>query len=165
MTPAEKLARSRLAIIEQLQGREPRRETRQAQPGQESPGQEPPQAEGPRIGAERARRPRRGGWFAGMSGAARAWWLHHPAQMALEMVTPMLQSQLRKRPFQVMGLAVGVGALLVVTRPWRVLSLTTVVVAVLKSSQLSGVLMSALADAQGDGQDWQDQQPGSDTQR
>ena len=54
------------------------------------------------------------------------------------------------------ALSAGVGALLVVTRPWRLVSLTTLVVAVVKSSQLSGVVMSALADAQG----WHEQQQG-----
>jgi hypothetical protein len=76
--------------------------------------------------------------------------------MAVEMATPALQSYLRKRPFQVLALSAGVGALLVVTRPWRLISLTTLVVAIVKSSQLSGVVMSALSDAQG----WQEQQRG-----
>jgi hypothetical protein len=39
------------------------------------------------------------------------------------------------------------GAVLMLARPWRLISVTTLVVAVLKSSQLSSLLMSALSAA------------------
>lgn len=83
-----------------------------------------------------------------MTGAARAWWGHHPAQYALEFAMPFLQSTIRKRPFLVLGASAGLGALLVVARPWRVVSATTLLVGLVKSTQLSGVMMSALAGAQ-----------------
>lgn len=146
MTPAEKLARSRLAIIEYLQPHDQRSERRQrseAEVGQEA--LDDGSDDGPADG-----------WLGGLSSAARAWWSHHPAQLAVEMATPALRSYMRRRPFQVLALSAGVGALLVVTRPWRLISVTTLVVAIVKSSQLSGVVMSALADAQG----WQKQQAG-----
>ena len=96
-----------------------------------------------------------------MTGAARAWWRHHPAQYALEFATPFLQSTMRKRPFLVLGAAAGVGAMLVFARPWRVVSATTVLVGLVKSSQLSGVVLSALSGAQG----WYDEQTGRMTRR
>lgn len=148
MTPAEKLARSRLAIIEYLQPhpqRSGRRERSETEVGQEALDDGTDDDDGPADG-----------WLGGLSSAARAWWRHHPAQLAVEMATPALRSYMRRRPFQVLALSAGVGALLVVTRPWRLISLTTLVVALVKSSQLSGVVMSALADAQG----WQKQQAG-----
>jgi hypothetical protein len=147
MTPAEKLDRSRLAIIEYLERREHRGEPR-ADDGSPDDGDD---------GGDGGRHLFSGdGWLGGLSSAARAWWRHHPAQLAMEMATPALRSYMRRRPFQVLGLSAGVGALLVVTRPWRLISLTTLVVAIVKSSQLSGVVMSALAGAQG----WQSQQQG-----
>lgn len=142
MTPAEKLDRSRLAIIEYLERREHRGEPR-ADDGSPDGG-----GGGHLFSGD--------GWLGGVSSAARAWWRNHPAQLAVEMATPALRSYMRKRPFQVLALSAGVGALLVVTRPWRLISLTTLVVAIVKSSQLSGVVMSALSDAQG----WQSQQQG-----
>lgn len=156
MTPAEKLDRSRLAIVEYLTGRE-RRPDRHAAGDENEAGRE---AHGDTYadGQDEAG----DGWFArnrwlgGMSSAARTWWHNHPAQMAVEIATPALRSYIRRRPFQVLALSAGVGALLVVTRPWRLISLTTLVVAIVKSSQLSGVVMSALSDAQG----WQEQQRG-----
>ena len=146
MTPAEKLARSRLAIIEYVEGRAHRSEPRASSQSSPDEGFENDDAD----------RPARTGWLGGVATAARSWWRHHPAQLAVEMATPALQSYMRRRPFQVLALSAGVGALLVVTRPWRLISLTTLVVAIVKSSQLSGVVMSALSDAQG----WQRQQQG-----
>ena len=159
MTPAEKLERSRLAIIEYLtrgerrHERDERKAAREDREAQEEAYDEQFDDE-PDEGGD--------GWFArnrwlgGMSSAARAWWRHHPAQMAVEMATPALRSYMRRRPFQVLAVSAGVGALIVVTRPWRLISLTTLVVAIVKSSQLSGVVMSAISDAQG----WQEEQRG-----
>ena len=159
MTPAEKLERSRLAIVDYLAKGERghRQRTRRDEPEERIEEPDPPQEPYEQARVEDgtgffSRNP----WLAGMSGAARAWWRHHPAQMAVEMATPALRSYMRRRPFQVLALSAGVGALIVVTRPWRLISLTTLVVAVVKSSQLSGVVMSALSDAQG----WQEQQRG-----
>jgi hypothetical protein len=155
MTPAEKLERSRLAIIEYLaKGERGQQQRARHDEREERGGQDDADGDGHGEAADGffSRNP----WFAGMSGAARTWWRHHPAQMAVEMATPALRSYMRRRPFQVLALSAGVGALLVVTRPWRLVSLTTLVVAVVKSSQLSGVVMSALADAQG----WHEQQRG-----
>lgn len=149
MTPAEKLARSRLAIIEYLQPRDQRSERRERRERSEAGvGQEALDDSSDAGPAD--------GWLGGLSSAARVWWRHHPAQLAVEMATPALRSYMRRRPFQVLAISAGVGALLVVTRPWRLISLTTLVVAIVKSSRLSGVVMSALSDAQG----WQRRQEG-----
>jgi hypothetical protein len=154
MTPAEKLDRSRLAIVEYLAHGDRRKDRRRVEreSGQEAFDDGIPDGgddEGPGFFSGNR-------WYSGISSAAQTWWRHHPAQMAVEMATPALRSYMRRRPFQVLALSAGVGALLVVTRPWRLISLTTLVVAVVKSSQLSGVVMSALANTQG----WNEQQRG-----
>jgi hypothetical protein len=149
MTPAEKLDRSRLAIVEYLamgERRSDRHAAGENEPGERGDAQDEG-ADGFFSG---------NGWLGGVCSAARAWWSHHPAQLAVEMATPALRSTMRKRPFQVLALAAGIGALLVVTRPWRLISLTTLAVAIVKSSRLSGAVMSALSDAQG----WREQQRG-----
>lgn len=155
MTPAERLARSRLAIVEHLAGRDKRRDRADGPERQLAHPADEGEDAGPELEGEDDRRSRRG-WFGGMTGAARAWWRHHPAQFALELATPVLQSTMRKRPFLVLGAAAGIGVLLVVTRPWRVISVGTLLLAIVKSSQLSGVVMSALAGAQG----WHEEQEG-----
>ena len=139
MTPAERLALSRLAIIEHLERREHRHE--RADSGPDSGRDEP---DSKAMGRTVHRPRRRRGWFGGVLNAARTWWNHHPAQLALELVTPALQSYARRKPFQLPGIAAATGAALVLTRPWRLVSLTSVLIAVVKSSQLTGVVMSAL---------------------
>ena len=165
MTPAEKLALSRLAILDYLAPKDHRKErsqekARRAEAAAESEADAHDSGAAPKR--SRWTRPRwlSGRWASGVTGVASSWWQRHPAQAAFEMLTPPLQSYMRRRPFQVMTLAVGVGALIVVTRPWRLISLTTVVVAIVKSSQLSGVVMSALSDAKG----WRSQQLGQEPQ-
>ncbi len=138
---AEKLAASRRAIVEYIQRRERRRDG----------GEEQAAADEGDQGDES--QPRERGWLGGLTHAARTWWRHHPAHMALEVATPLLASYTREKPVQVLGIAAAAGAALVILRPWRLLSLTTVLLAVVKSSQLSGVLMSAMAAADG----WQSQ--------
>ncbi len=139
MTPSEKLAHSRLAIIQELAGRKRPRS---------HPAEEPAEPGDGEVGADESSLRRR---LGGMSGAARAWWSHHPAHLIVEMATPSMQAYMRKRPFLVLGVAAGLGATLVLTRAWRLISLGTVVVALLKTSQFSGAVMSALSQVQ----DWQ----------
>ena len=148
MTPAERLARSRLAIVEYLDHREQRHDDRPTS-GEDAEGGADVDAADSVDGKganRRARRPRSRGWLGGVMNAARTWWRDHPAQLALEIVTPALQSYTRRKPFQVLGISAAAGAAIVVTRPWRLISLTTVLIALVKSSQLTGVLMSALTD-------------------
>ena len=140
MTPAERLARSRLAIIEHLARREPRNDSRNHH--DDDAVDAAIEGTGPSRG---------GGWFRGLSGAAKTWWRQHPAQLGLELVTPALQSYARHKPFRVLAISAAVGAALVLTRPWRLISLTTVLLALVKSSHLTGVVMSALTASE----DWQ----------
>ena len=138
---ADKLARTRLAIIEHVHGRERRHEPRpaaQEPDGLEALGGAPP---------AKRRMPRARNWLARLRYAASTWWRHHPAHMAVELSTPALQSFARRHPARLLGIAAIAGATLVLVRPWRVISVTTVVVALLKSSQLSSVLLSALSAA------------------
>jgi len=136
---ADKLARSRLAIVEHVQGRE-RRDDRWpyvASDGLEALGGSPP------------RRPRgRTGWWGRIQRAFSTWWRHHPAHMAVELTTPALQAFAQRHPVQLLGAAAVTGAVLMLVRPWRVISVTTLLLAVVKSSQLPSVLMSALSAAE-----------------
>lgn len=137
---ADRLARTRLAIIDQMQNREGRA------PGSRQRRRERDQAAGedakesePEGGA--------GGWFAHVRRAASAWWRHHPAHLGLELATPALSAYAGKKPLQYLGIAAAVGALVVIVRPWRLISVTGLLVAIAKSSQLSSVLLSALSAA------------------
>jgi hypothetical protein len=144
----DKLARTRLAIIEHAWERkhggdyaghrqEARREAGRREARAESAAHE---------GPDKAWR-RGTGWFASLRRAVSAWWRHHPAHMGLEIATPMLSAYAARRPVIYLGTAAVLGAVIVVTRPWRLISATGLIVALVKSSQLSSVLMSALSAA------------------
>jgi len=134
----DRLARTRLAIIEHVQRRERRpgrdREHGSAQSGE--PGE-------PDAGYEDTGE----GWYSHITHALGTWWRHHPAHMGVELATPLLSAYARRKPLQYLGIATAAGAAIAVLRPWRLISATGIIVALVKSSQLSGLLMSALSAA------------------
>ena len=77
--------------------------------------------------------------------AVRAWWQHHPAQLAFDLAQPVLGRYAEEKPLRLLGVAAGVGAAVVLLRPWRLVSLSGLLIATLKSSELSGFLLSLLS--------------------
>ena len=148
---ADKLAQTRLAIIAHLQGRERRHEHRGAEryadPQQDAQYAEQADGSRARSGARGAGRRSPSGWLHHAQHVARSWWRHHPASMGLELVTPALSSYAARKPVQYLGIAAAIGAVVMVVRPWRLISVTGLIVAIVKSSQLSSVVMSAMAGA------------------
>ena len=137
---SDKLARTRLAIVDHIHRREHRHDTPQGARNADGDENEP-MWEQPEPGAGPA------AWFASIKHAASAWWRHHPAHLGVELATPMLSAYASKKPIQFLGIAAAVGAVLVIARPWRLMSATGLLVALLKSSQLSSVVMSAMSAA------------------
>jgi hypothetical protein len=135
---ADKLARSRQAILEHIARRQrrhdPREETAAGFAEMGYPDDEPL----PDPGA---------GWLGHVAHAVRTWWRYHPAHMAVDLATPMMRSYARRKPLQLLGIAAGLGAALTLARPWRLISVTTLLVALLKSSQLSHLFMAAMSAA------------------
>jgi hypothetical protein len=138
---ADRMARTRLAIIEHIHRKEGRHERREA--GSSRP-------EGQEFASwEEEHDERRGpaGWFAHIKRVGGAWWRSHPANMGLELATPMLSSYARRKPVQFLAIAAAAGAVVMIARPWRLISVTGLLVALVKSSQLSGLVMSAMSAA------------------
>jgi hypothetical protein len=137
---SEKLARSRQAILEYIARRQRRHDPREetAERFGEPPGfadeDDPPEEPG-------------GGWFAHLRHVVRTWWRYHPGHMAVDLATPLLRNYARRKPVQLLAISAAAGAALMIARPWRLISVTTLVVALLKSSQLSQVLMAAMSAA------------------
>lgn len=73
-----------------------------------------------------------------------SWWQSHPAHLALDVAKPMMQTYAKEQPLKLLGIAAGTGIALVVLRPWRLISLTGVGIALLKSTQLTGVVQSLI---------------------
>ena len=85
------------------------------------------------------------GWFAIARHSIRAWWEFHPVRVVGVVAEPVLKEYAQQRPFKLVGIAAGLGALLVITRPWRMVSLGGLAVAALKSSQVSNFALSFLS--------------------
>ena len=145
MDSAKKLEQTRLAILEHLQRQErparpPRSTDVNAGPveGYDNPAAPPISRSAPR---------RSNGWFGRLGYAAGTWWRHHPAHMVVELATPAVSNYARRKPFPYLGMAAAAGALFVLARPWKLISLTGILIALLKSSQVSSLVMSALSAA------------------
>jgi hypothetical protein len=77
--------------------------------------------------------------------AIRLWWQHHPAQLAVGVAKPVLDTYAREKPLQLLGIAAGAGAAVVLVRPWRLVSMTGLLLATIKSTEFSGLLLSLLS--------------------
>ena len=137
----QRLAQSRLAIMEHIARRERRHDPREngAFAGPAADGR--PRQEEPYAG------PRGGNWFDRASHAASVWWRHHPGHMAVEVVSPLLASYGRRNPAKFLGIAALLGAGLMFARPWKLISVTTLLVGVIKATNLPSILMSAMSAA------------------
>ena len=137
---SDKLASSRQAIVEHIARRQRRHDPREEQAGPTRPGladllgDEPP----PEPGS---------GWFGHLGHAVRTWWRYHPAHMAVDLASPLLRSYAARKPLELLGIALAAGAALTFARPWRLISVTTLLVALFKSSQLSHLFMAAMSAA------------------
>jgi hypothetical protein len=155
---ADKLAHTRLAIIAHAQARERHHQRRESEED-DAAGEWEADAGEPRTRTQRLwsridpRGGRAAGWFGHARHVLRTWWRHHPASMGIDLARPALSSYAARKPAQYLGIAAAAGAVLVLVRPWRLVSATGLVVALLKSSQLSTLLMSAMAGAEYDRQD------------
>lgn len=137
---SEKLNRTRRAILEHVARRERRHDPREEPPqGYETAASwPPPDAQDMDFGS---------GWFGHLKHAVRTWWRYHPAHMAVDLATPLMRGYARRKPGQLLLISLGLGAALTFARPWKLISIGTLLVALLKSSQLSSLFMAAMSAA------------------
>lgn len=139
---SDKLQRSRQAILEHIAKRQRRHDPQEEQPPQ---GYEA--GYGPDYSFADQEADGGGGWFGHMGHAVRTWWRYHPAHMAVDLASPLMRDYARRKPLQLLGISLAAGAALTFARPWRLISITTLLVALLKSSQLSNLFMAAMSAA------------------
>ena len=77
--------------------------------------------------------------------AVRVWWHRHPANAAVDLARPLLSDYASAHPFKLLGISAGVGAAVVVIRPWHAVSVGGLLVAAVKASGLSSALISMLS--------------------
>ncbi|WP_096698222.1 hypothetical protein [Polaromonas sp. AER18D-145] len=76
---------------------------------------------------------------------AMSWWQTHPASLALDFAQPRMQRFAQEQPVKLLAISAGLGAAAMFLRPWRLISLTGLVFAALKSSEVAGLASSLLA--------------------
>jgi hypothetical protein len=144
-----RLARSRQALANQLIKPEKERSRQERAAGEAHDDDEPHQPY--RDASEPV-----SGWWGTIRHAARVWWRYHPARAAADLARPAVENYARKNPATLLAVAAVAGAALVVARPWRLVSMTGLLVAALRPTELSAVVLSLLSvggkdDDEGDG--------------
>ncbi len=127
LTPQQRLAISRRALVQHLQGRE-----ESHKPGHSGHA-------GVMAGLM-ARTP----WLGVARNVVRRWWSRHPANAATQLARPVLQHFADREPVKLIAASAAVGALLVLVKPWRLLSITTILGGILKTSNVAGMVTSVL---------------------
>lgn len=77
--------------------------------------------------------------------ALKSWWHHHPASIAIDVAKPLIGRYAQEHPVQLVSIAAGVGVAAVVFKPWRLVSVGGIVLAAMKSSDLTGIVLSMLS--------------------
>lgn len=140
---SDRLDRTRLAILEHFHDKE------QLRHGRSEADTSPEHAdESSWKSHRRANPPGAGGWFETLQDVVRDWWKYHPAHVALDLARPALGSYARRKPAQYLGFAALAGAALFFMRPWKLISITGVLVAVAKSPQVASLVMQAMSASQ-----------------
>ena len=141
LTPQERLALSRRALVRHLNGeddepRNGRRDTRYA--AQEADDPQMYAAEG--VQQQASPRSSRHRWMSMARSMTERWWRRHPAHAMGQLARPLLEHYARKEPAKLMAIAAATGAAIVLVKPWRLLSFTAVLAAVLKTSDVADVV-------------------------
>ena len=79
--------------------------------------------------------------------ARRRWWRRHPARSAIELFEPGLARYARRNPHRLIGYAAGAGSLLVLLKPWRLLSLGAAVALAVRATDIAGAALAFLENA------------------
>lgn len=102
-----------------------------------------PDAVSPRLVSTR---PPRGGRMpppGTRRGVLARWWARHPLNSAVDLGRPFLEDMARKEPGRLMAYGAGTGALLMVIKPWKLLSLATLLSLAFRTSDLTGLIAGA----------------------
>ena len=142
LSPQERLAASRKALVRHM-SRDARHENRNAPDTSGSASEQD-------IGDQVSAKSLSGSGFSSrtlrlLKRGLRTWWRHHPANFAVSVAQPLLGRYASQSPFRLLAISAGVGAALVVVKPWRLVSMGGIALATLKSSEFSGLLMSMLS--------------------
>lgn len=142
LTPQQRLALSRRALVRQLNGGAPEPQQRTAAAYEPDDDLEYAHHDHPAAAALDAPAQGRGGnvWGSVARSVVQRWWRRHPAHAMGQLARPVLEHYARKEPAKLMAAAAATGAVLVLVKPWRLLSVTAVLAAVLKTSDVADIV-------------------------
>ncbi|RZL95654.1 MAG: hypothetical protein EOP76_03775 [Variovorax sp.] len=138
LTPQQRLAISRRALVQHLRG---------------DPPPELPHSETSMSGV-----PRKSGkpglldritWMPMVRSVAQRWWRRHPANAVGQLARPVLDRYARDQPGKLVAVAAASGALIVLVRPWRLLSAGAIVAALMKSSDIADMVTTLMRTTPG----------------
>jgi hypothetical protein len=87
-------------------------------------------------------------------GVLARWWSRHPLNSVVDLGRPFLEDMAQRQPGRLMAYGAGTGALLMVVKPWKLLSLATVLSLAFRTSDLTGLIAGAFG-----GHDHDDDEP------
>lgn len=137
LTPRQRLALSRQAMVRELNGEPPLDETIQDTDGARMSVGAGPEGTAAKLGRPA---PRGFPWGSVARNVAQRWWQRHPANAVGQLARPLLQQYAHREPVKLMAVAAATGAVLVVLRPWRLLSATAMVALLFKNSDVADVI-------------------------
>ena len=142
LTPQQRLALSRRALVRQLNGGDESHDARYLASESDDDLEYAHHDTTSTDPAHEPRAPGRGGsvWGSVARSVVQRWWRRHPAHAVGQLARPLLEHYARKEPAKLMAAAAATGALLVLVKPWRLLSVTAVLAAVLKTSDVADVV-------------------------
>jgi len=130
LSPQERLAFSRKAIVKHMSRHHPEAQERQESKLETGSG---------------TVKTLRYGKFAQVKHLMRMWWNRHPASAVVDLASPVLSNYAKAHSFKLLGISVLVGFMLVFIRPWRMISVSALLVAAAKSPGLSNALLTMLS--------------------
>lgn len=78
-------------------------------------------------------------------GVLARWWSRHPLNSAVDLGRPFLENMAERQPGRLMAYGAGTGALLMVIKPWKLLSLATILSLAFRTSDLTGLIAGAFS--------------------
>ena len=87
-------------------------------------------------------------WRTLATKAVGRWWTHHPVVVAAQIVQPVLRPYARQHPGVLLISGAAAGAALYVLRPWRLLSVTSLAILVLRGPALPRKVLKWVQAAQ-----------------
>lgn len=83
-------------------------------------------------------------WLSVAQSFGARWWRRHPANAMVQLAQPLLQRYARKQPGKLIAIAAGTGAVIMLVKPWRLLSVTALAAAVLKTSDVADMVTTLM---------------------